>query len=77
MASQLVFLRFPTGESESRITADAPMIGETFKRGDAEWRASAVDWDENERAVVTLVAVDGSTTILGASGAGIPCQSDV
>jgi hypothetical protein len=53
------------------------VIGETFRRGDAEWRASAVDWDENERAVVTLVAVDGSTTILGASGAGIPCQSDV
>jgi hypothetical protein len=77
MASQLVFLRFPTGESESRITPDSPVIGETFRRGDAEWRASAVDWDENERAVVTLVAVDGSTTILGASGAGIPCQSDV
>lgn len=75
MASQLVSVRFPTGESEFRITAAAPKVGDTLKRGADEWQVSDVGTDENGRAVVTLGPLDGSTTELGASGAGIPRDS--
>ena len=75
MASQMVSVRFPSGESEFRITAEPPKVGDTFKRGNVEWRASRVDADENERAVVTLVAAEGWMTPLGASGAGIPSRT--
>jgi hypothetical protein len=82
MASQMVSVKFPTGETESHITADVPKVGETFKRGDSEWHVIDVAADEHGRAVVTLgpieggvltlTSLDGGTTGLGASGAGIP-----
>lgn len=75
MASQLVSVRFPTGESEFRITAEAPKVGDTLKQGDEEWPVSAVGTDENGRAVVTLGQPDERTTELGASGAGIAPES--
>ena len=71
MASQMVTVRFPAGESEFRMTAEPPKVGDTFMRGDVEWRVSDVEADENDRAVVTLVAAAGWITALGASGAGI------
>lgn len=77
VASQMVSVRFPDGESEFRITAEPPKIGDTFMRGDVEWRVSDVHADENERAVVTLVAAEGWTTALGVSGAGIAPDSSV
>jgi len=70
-----VSVRFPTGESEFRITAETPKVGDTLQRGDEEWEVSDVGTDENGRAVVTLGPVDGRTTELGASGAGIPQES--
>jgi hypothetical protein len=75
MASQMVSVRFPTGESEFRITAEPPEVGDTFKRGDAEWRVSYVDADENERAVVTLVAVEAWMTPVEVSGVGTAADS--
>lgn len=77
MASQMVSVRFPDGDSEFRITAETPKIGDTFMRGDVEWRVSDVDADVNERAVVTLVAAEGWITALGASGAGIGSDPNV
>ena len=75
MASQLVSVRFPTGESEFRITAETPKAGDTLQRGDEEWEVSDVGTDENGRTVVTLGQVDEKTTELGASGAGIAQES--
>jgi hypothetical protein len=74
MASQLVSVRFPTGESEFRITAEPPKVGDTLGRGGDEWQVSDVGTDENGRAVVTLGSVRESNQPLGASGAGIPRQ---
>ena len=72
MASQVVSVRFPTGESEFRITAEAPKVGDTLRRGDEEWRVSDIGTDENGRALVTLGRIETGTTQLGASGAGVP-----
>jgi hypothetical protein len=83
MASQMVSIRFPTGESEFRITAETPQVGDTLKRGDDEWLVSDIGADENGRAIVILGPLDGGTVVtftppaggtteLGASGAGIP-----
>ena len=73
----MVSVRFPTGESEFHIRAEPPKIGDTFMRGDVAWRVSDVEADENDRAVVTLVAAEGWITALGASGAGIGPDSNV
>jgi hypothetical protein len=75
MASQLVSVRFPTGESEFRITAEVPKLGDTLTRGDEEWPVSHVGTDENDGTIVTLGQVGERTTELGASGAGIPPES--
>lgn len=75
MASQVVSVRFPTGESEFRITAEAPKVGDTLRRGDEEWRVSDIGSDENGRALVTLGRIEEGTTQLGASGAGVPRRS--
>ena len=56
MASQMVSVRFPSGESEDHMTAEPPKIGDTLMRGDVAWRVSDVQADENDRVVVTLVA---------------------
>jgi hypothetical protein len=75
MASQMVSVRFPTGESEFRITAEAPKVGDTLKRGDDEWQVSEIGTDENGRAVVTLGPIGGTPTELGANGAGVARES--
>ena len=77
MASQLVSVRFPTGESEFRITAEAPKVGDTLKRGDEEWPVSDVGTDENGTTIVRLGPPEDSTTELGASGAGIAPEPHV
>jgi hypothetical protein len=83
MASQMVSVRFPNGESEFRITAETPKVGDTLMRGEDEWRVSDIGADENGRAIVILGPLDGGTVVtlaplaggtmeLGAGGAGIP-----
>jgi hypothetical protein len=69
----MVSVRFPTGEREFRMTAEAPKVGDTLKRGDDEWPVSDVRADEYGRAVLTLGSMEPRTTEeLGASGAGVP-----
>jgi hypothetical protein len=72
MPSQMVVVRYPTGESEFRIVAEEPMVGEALQRGHDEWQIIDVGRDENESFVVTLGPREGKTKELGASGAGIP-----
>jgi hypothetical protein len=75
MASQLVSVRFPSGETEFRITAEPPRVGDMLTRGDVEWLVQEIGTDENGRAVVTLVPVVRDVGEFDASAAGIPRES--
>ena len=60
MPSQMIIVRYPTGESEFRIVAEEPMVGETLQRGNDEWQIIDVGRDENESCLVTLGPREGS-----------------
>jgi hypothetical protein len=47
-------------------------VGDVFMRGEDEWQVADIGTDDDGESVVTLGSVDGGTTELGASGAGIP-----
>lgn len=47
-------------------------VGDVFVRGDDEWQVADIGTDDDADSVLTLGSVDGGTTELGASGAGIP-----
>jgi hypothetical protein len=70
MASQLVSVRFPSGETEFRITAEPPNLGDVLTRGDVEWLIQDIAADENGGAVVTLVPVIREVIELDAGAAG-------
>ena len=72
MPSQMVIVRYPTGESEFRILAEAPTVGDKLKRGNDEWRVIDVGRDENDTFLVALGPREGSSPGLGASAAVIP-----
>jgi hypothetical protein len=72
MPSQMVTVRYPSGESEFRIFAEAPRVGDQLQRGREDWHVIDVRRDENDSFLVTLGPVEGSATGIGASAAGVP-----
>jgi hypothetical protein len=71
MASQMVIVRFPSGETEFQMTAEAPKVGDMVRRGGNEWQVEEVGADENDRVVVTLAPAIKLMNKLDSSGAGV------
>lgn len=72
MPSQMVIVKYATGESEFRMLAEPPRVGDMLRRGDDEWHVIDVRRDENDVLLVSLGPLEGLATDLGASAAGIP-----
>ena len=53
-STTMTTFRFPTGESEYRLSATVPQIGEVVQRNDETWFVATVEASHDGSMVVTL-----------------------
>ena len=54
MSSDAIFVRFPTGMSEYRLSDKKPRVGDKLKRNGDNWIVEKVTEDEHGATIVTL-----------------------